>query len=95
MTSMWSDTNPIGNHHDAPDPVLGELVDAVVDVGLQPRHARRARTASRRPAPSGSGGPVSWRIRSPISSATDTVLGDVRAAVRARTPSFIASGSSG
>ena len=43
MTSMWSDTKPIGHQHHPPHAVGGQLREVVVDVGLQPRRGRGAR----------------------------------------------------
>ena len=41
MTSMWSDTKPIGTITAALARSFGEALQVVVDVGLEPRHLRR------------------------------------------------------
>ena len=46
MTSMWSETKPIGTTDHAGDAALLQRAQVVVDVGLEPRHVRRARAGA-------------------------------------------------
>ena len=81
MTSMWSETKPIGTTTTPATPCRGQLLEVVVDVGLEPRHVRRPGPRAEDQLVRRSGG------RSPARDPLDdlvgdaAVLGDVGAAV--------------
>ena len=88
MTSMWSDTKPIGHHDHPADALLGELLDPVVDVGLQPRHVRRAGPgAEHQLGRVAVAGLLAHPLRDLVGDGP--VLGDVRRCPRGRHVSFI------